>query len=415
MKKVAIITGATGFIGGHLVKRFLESAEFEKVITIVRSSKAHPPAERMMSVLSQLNGKPAGWPKKPVVLKGDVTLETCGLDAAMLTELKKLGSRAELFHVAADIRFGEAEREEIFSTNLEGTRNVLNLAEEAGIKRIHHFSTAYIFGDFRKTAGEEDCWVGQEFRNPYEESKFKAEKLVEEYTRRCGFATTVYRPSIVVGDSRTGQALRFFGYYGYMKGFEILRRWVIRNLNHKDGYRKEGIFQDKNGVLHLPIRLWGVPQATVNLVCVDYLVDVIFKLAANPLSIGKTFHVVNPEPPRFGWLLETGLKVLKVSGVRVLDASHLEGQSLKEIKAIVIRTPIIDELEKKVNQLIMSYIDYVEGEPIFTQDNVKAALGYIPKHPLMDESLIIKLLNHAILRRFNGVEVASQQFAAGYH
>lgn len=398
--KVVLVTGGTGFIGGHLVKKLLESADFEKVFVLARPSKTESPSKRMMDILFELGMRQNGWQKKLTVFKGDITKAFCGLEAASLGVLKTMGPGTSLFHVAADIRFSEAERDKIFKTNLDGTRNILDLMEKTSIKRLFHFSTYYVFGSYRGTVYERKRSYDQEFRNPYEDSKFQAEELVEKRSLERGFKTTVFRPSIMVGDSRTGQALNFAGYYGYMRGFEVLRQQVISKLKINRKYHDEEIFLRSNGSLHLPITLWGVTQATVNIVCVDYLVDMVMRIAGSQHSVGETFHLVNPDPPMFGWLLKTGLKILGIDGVRVLDGDRFRSRTLEEIRAVVVKTPILDELEKKVNQLILNYMNYVEGEPLFDMSNVGAVLGEIPKHPVVDEALISRLLRYALSRHF---------------
>ena len=105
--------------------------------------------------------------------------------------------------------------------NVDGTRNVLDFAQEArNLRRLHYVSTCYVSG---RTAGvftEHDLEKGQSFNNYYEETKYLAEVEVQQ-RMRAGLPTTIYRPAIVVGDSRTGATQKYDGPY-------FVIRWLLR-------------------------------------------------------------------------------------------------------------------------------------------------------------------------------------------
>src|SRR5262245_8418386 len=100
----------------------------------------------------------------------------------------------ETWHCAASLSFTEDERNEIFRMNVDGTRHVLEIVERTRSKRLHHVSTAYVAG-VRDVASESEINAGQTFRNPYEESKCRAEMLVREQHANRSVVATVYRPS----------------------------------------------------------------------------------------------------------------------------------------------------------------------------------------------------------------------------
>lgn len=385
-----MIDGATGFIGSHLAARLIEE-NFNKVIVLARGTSKEDPGERMRKRLYDL-GCSAENMSRVFAFNADLTKEHLGTHCEERKWIRQnKGDGVHYFHVGADIRFRVEEREEIFETNLLGTRNALEFASNIGVDRFFHFSTAYIWGNYQGIAFEDECWRGQGFRNPYEESKFKAEELVWEAGKRFGFHATIFRPSIVVGNSATGKTQNYEGYYKYMRGFENLKQFVVSKMSsNPEKFREEGIYFE-NDVLHLPITIWGRPKATVNLVCVDYVIDQVVNLMKSRMSAGKTFHIINPKPPEYGWLLETGLKVLGVTGVKVENPSRTVFEYVKEHRA---KPPLVQKLEDCINKQLEYYVDYVSGEPEFSTASVQAVLGKKPVHPKVNEALIKTLLSY---------------------
>jgi thioester reductase-like protein len=175
----------------------------------------------------------------------------------------------QLWHLAALYDLG-ADQDLIRAVNLEGTRNVLELARAARcLERLHHFSTAYVSGDREGVILEDELDVGQRFHNAYERSKFEAERLVRRAMTEL--PATVYRPSIVVGDSRTGEIDRFDGPY-YLAILLVASPVAV------------------------PLPLPGTGIAPLNVVPVDFVVDAALSIGANPFGLGATVHLVDPAP-----------------------------------------------------------------------------------------------------------------------
>jgi nucleoside-diphosphate-sugar epimerase len=156
--------------------------------------------------------------------------------------------------------------------NVGGTRNVLDALERCtALTRLHYFSTCYVSGRYVGPFGEDDLEVGAPFNNFYEESKHLAEAAVRQ-TMAAGMPATNYRPSIVVGDSRTGEKQKFDGPYFVMQ-------WLLR--------------QPRRAVLPVV----GDPAASrVNVVPRDFVVDAVGHLSGLPSSVGRTYHVADPHP-----------------------------------------------------------------------------------------------------------------------
>jgi thioester reductase-like protein len=154
--------------------------------------------------------------------------------------------------------------------NVEGTRNVIELARDSKhLRRLNHFSTCYVSGTREGVIAEDELDLGQSFRNAYEETKFKAEKLVRKAAE--SLPVTIYRPSSVVGDSQTGEIDRFEG--PYYLGILLV-----------------------TSPLAVPLPLPGNGVAPLNVVPVDFVAEATWTLSRDPRAVGKTLHLVDPNP-----------------------------------------------------------------------------------------------------------------------
>lgn len=174
------------------------------------------------------------------------------------------GRIGEIYHVAACTSLSQS-KEHARQTNLAGTEHVIEFAQAVqrtgNPVRLHHISTAYVSGTRTGCMKEDELERGQEFFNYYEWSKYEAERAV----RRAGadLPVTVYRPGIVVGDSRTGRTDRFQGIYQVLQGIHF--GFVDSMPCHAD-------FQ-------------------LDLTPVDYVCGAIVQLAQLQDTAGKTFHL----------------------------------------------------------------------------------------------------------------------------
>jgi thioester reductase-like protein len=147
---------------------------------------------------------------------------------------------------------------------------VLELARDcAKLKRFNHFSTCYVAGNRLGVIAEDELDCGQTFRNAYEETKFQAEVVVKKAS--SSLPVTIYRPSTVVGDSKTGEIDRFDG--PYYLGILLV-----------------------TSPLTIPLPLPGDGVAPLNVVPADFVVDAVWALAHDPRAVGRTFHLVDPNP-----------------------------------------------------------------------------------------------------------------------
>jgi thioester reductase-like protein len=256
--RVHFVTGYPGFIGKRLVHRLIEAGRGgeDRLVLLVQAKNAAAARQDLA----------AHGAARAEVVEGDVEQMHLGLSGAEFKALAR--DVTDVWHLAARARLGD--RGELRRVNVEGTRNVLDLGLAARrLRRLNHFSTAYVSGDRVGVILEDELAMGQRFHNAYEETKFHAELLVRR--AQAEIPATVFRPSIVVGDSRTGEIDRFEGPYA-------LAILLVASP------------------LAVPLPLPGDAVAPLNVVPVDFVVEAALSISENPAGAGRTVHLVDPAP-----------------------------------------------------------------------------------------------------------------------
>jgi NAD(P)-dependent dehydrogenase (short-subunit alcohol dehydrogenase family) len=255
-----LVTGATGFIGRNLVHELL-NREGDIYVLVRPQSRAR--VEEMIAAT------PAAEDRiKP--LEGDVTIAMSGVDKSNFDALRG----AEVYHLAAVYDL-EASEESNRRANVDGTRNVVDLANAVGAARLHHVSSIAVAGGKWKDEFSEEMFdEGQELEHPYYATKFEAEKIVRQESK---VPWRVYRPGIVIGHSETGEADRIDGPY---YAFKILQR--LRES--------------------LPswVPLVGPEGWALNVVPVDFVARAIDHIGHKEGLDGRCFHIVDPKPLSLG-------------------------------------------------------------------------------------------------------------------
>ena len=262
-RDTSLITGFPAFTARRMTRKILEADPDGRVFLLVRT-KFRVDAERFLADLGETVPGSRG---RIEVLEGDVCDMDLGLAGgdyqAICAEVTSIYHLAAIYFLA--VKLDVAER-----VNVEGTRAILELAGECSrLRRLTYFSTAQVSGSRNGVVLEEELDEGQRFRNVYEETKFRAEKLVQEASRRLPI--TVVRPGVIVGDSRTGEIDKFDGPY-------YLTLLIV------------GSPLD----VHLPLP--GRGTAALHLVPIDFVIDAAWQLSRSPRAVGKTFHLTDPNP-----------------------------------------------------------------------------------------------------------------------
>jgi thioester reductase-like protein len=255
---VHLVTGFPGFIGRRLVAALLERHPGDSVVALVEPRMAD-------AARTAAEGIDAS---RIEVLPGDIAERGLGLGD---DDHERLPAAVGVVHHLAAIYDLAVPAEIAQRVNVEGTGNVLDFCRRAErLERLNYVSTAYVAGDRTGVAYEHELNLGQGFKNHYEATKFQAEVWVRELIDRI--PTTIYRPAIVVGDSRTGETQKFDGPY-----------YVLRFIAASRGRR-------------MPIANIGRGVTPFNVVPVDFIVDSMVALASTEEAVGETVHLCDPDP-----------------------------------------------------------------------------------------------------------------------
>jgi NAD(P)-dependent dehydrogenase (short-subunit alcohol dehydrogenase family) len=260
------VTGASGFIGKRLVRTLL-AREGATVYFLMRN-----PAPERVEKLRKFWGDGAAGRAIPV--EGDLRKKGLGVSAKDAKLLKKKVDH--FFHLAAIYDLAADPKLEM-ETNIEGTRNAVAFAKSVGARHFHHMSSIAAAGLYEGVFREDMFDEARKLDHPYFASKHESEKVVR---RECAVPWRIYRPGIVVGDSKTGEMDKIDGPYYF---FSIIKR--IR------------------GALPSWAPMVGVEGGRINLVPVDYIVAAVDHIAHTDKLDGRCFHLTDPHPHRVGEVL----------------------------------------------------------------------------------------------------------------
>jgi NAD(P)-dependent dehydrogenase (short-subunit alcohol dehydrogenase family) len=257
------VTGATGFIGRHLVERLLDRSGY--VYVLVREGSA----EKLQRLIEDKWPPEAADRIKPVI--GDLGKPRLGLADEDLAELE--GKIDHFFHLAA-VYDMTADEERNRIANVEGTRHAVELANALKAGRFHHASSIAAAGLYKGLFREDMFDEGQKLDHPYHRTKFESEKIARDQTQ---MPWRVYRPAIVVGSSRTGEMDKIDGPYYFFTAIKMARHYL------------PGWFP-----------LVGPEFGYTNIVPVDYVAAAMDYIAHQDGLDGQAFHLCNPKAQRSG-------------------------------------------------------------------------------------------------------------------
>ncbi|MFM9881502.1 MAG: SDR family oxidoreductase [Burkholderiales bacterium] len=300
---IYFVTGATGFIGKRLVKA-LVARKGSVIYALVR--------DRNPKRLDALRTYWGGGKEQIVLVPGDLTQPDLGISQA---DLRKLDGKVKHFFHLAAVYDLQASAEDQVAANVQGTERAVALANEIKAGCFHHVSSIAAAGLFEGIFREDMFEEAENLDHPYFQTKHDAEKIVRA---QCRSAWRVYRPGLVVGDSRSGEMDKIDGPYYFFKLIQRMRQ-----------------------MLPPWMPTIGLEGGRINIVPVDYVVAALDHIAHARGEDRKCFHLVDPEPYRVGDVLNIFSRAAHAPAMAIRVNAALLGFIPKNIKkGLLSLTPV---------------------------------------------------------------------------
>lgn len=364
-----LVTGATGLLGRYLVRDLLQNEE--PVAVLVRPNRRHNAVERVEAMMRAWESRLKMPLPRPHVLSGNICEPGLGLSSEDANWVR--ANCDAVLHNAASLEFHESDRsKDPWRSNVDGVQNVLDFCADMDIWDLHHVSTAYVCGLRKGRVLETELDLGQEFSNDYEKSKLQAEKMV----RGAGFfnSVTVYRPAIIVGDSKTGFTTTFHGFYHLVRlAFTLTSSPDIAAAISDDNPDR------------VPTRLTLSGDEAKNFVPVDWVSAAITEIACSRQHHGETYHLTSPDRVSARMMQDV---LEKIIGVR--NTVFCGGGTKLDNPTLV---------ERLFYEHLQQYDAYWRDDPIFDLTNTSTALPDNPC-PVIGPDMLLRLARKAIELNF---------------
>lgn len=260
--RCVLITGATGFLGTQITQRLLKETPY-KLMVLVRGDDNEKALRHLKRAWWEFPELIQAINRRIELIVGDIRQKQLGLKKEDYHKLAQ--SVTHIIHTAADLRLN-APLDDLRKTNREGTLNLLELGQKIdethGLERFSHISTAYVAGGREGVIKEDSLTDKSGFLSNYEQSKYESELEV----KNSKLPTSIFRPGMIVGDSKTG----------YIKTFNTIYTPLKLYLSGKQRL--------------IPIK----PSEKINLIPVDYVADAVTSLTFKQDAEGLNFHLTAP-------------------------------------------------------------------------------------------------------------------------
>ncbi len=336
-----LLTGFPTFVARKLLETIIER-EPEAIVRLIVRPDYIDSADR---TLTDMNADRSNI----ILLSGDVAAIDLGLSGREYLEV--VANVTDIYHIAS-IWFLGVDRAQAFEVNVHGTRNIIDSAYEMqNLNRLNHFSTAFVAGDRTGVIMEDELSQDQNFRNVYEESKFQAELAMQKAMTHLPIS--IYRPSLIVGDSRTGEIDKMAGPYYLMNAIVNMPSVV-------------------------PVLMPGKGDKPLNLVPVDFVCDAMYLISRAEKTAGKTFHICDPNPL-------SARKVFELVADRAGKRAPV-GAFPYRITKLIMRFPYLERFTRNPRQ----FMDDFNHLSIYNSINTMDALAglHCPAFPTYVDRLV---------------------------
>ena len=365
--KTVLLTGANGFIATHIARNLLAD-EGVTVLALVRANDAASAQAKLAREWWDYPELIAVLGKRIQAIAGDVCKPNLGLSQAEYGSLAQ--KTTHIIHTAADWRL--LPLEELRKTNVGGTANVIAFAKEAHLshrlERLSHISTCYVAGGATGVISEDQLSDQYGFFTDYERSKFEGEQLIQ--AAKTELPVSVFRPSMVVGDSKTGAIKTFNTFYF------PLRLYLTGKMRF------------------MPVSC----SLRINMVPVDYVAKAVSAMTFKPGAEGKIFHVVAPYEslPQLGELMDYVQKWAKTELACKLPNPIYLSMSASQMKSL-IKLQRVFTGDRRVSDALISLSPYFSENRQFSRSNLDTLLG---AYDFKWQQIMAKLLEYAVYNSF---------------
>jgi nucleoside-diphosphate-sugar epimerase len=306
--RTVIINGANGYVASNFIKNLLK--QHYKVIALVRANKQDP-EERMKEVLAHINDGKEINTSNLEVYNYSLIDDNFSMNENVLKSI--FTGNVHYFHFAASLKYDEKSVDEIFSTNIEGLENSINVFSKYAKSDSHFFyiGTAYSCGWFSGLF-EEKFYENKDisaFRNYYEQSKRVAENIVRTNIRNNGLNGHIIRLSQVVGNQKTGVTKTDYGIFDFSK-----RIYSLAN-------------RYPNEIVRVHIN----PEATQNLIPIDTVTEQLIKVVEEN-EIPEIMNFVSKNPIRNSFIIDT---LNQLVPIQIIPVKNLERNEMSPIERMI--------------------------------------------------------------------------------
>ena len=314
MRPTVLVTGATGFLGGHVARRLVQNSDCD-VRALVRESSNSAPLEELGVDLAFGD------------LKDRATLRSAVAGVDMV------------YHIAASFRSEHSPRDDMWRTNVQGTRDLLEVSHEAGVQRFVHCSSVGVHGAIEGPPGTE----GSAFDpgDSYQRTKAEAEKLASDFGTEHGLPIVIFRPAGIYGPDDTR----------FLKLFKSV---------------KSGVF-----------RMIGSGEVLYQMIYVEDLVDGVLLCGTSEKAPGEVFILTGDRPHTLNTIAQTIAKTqgVELSSFRIPATPVYVAGALCELvcRPLGINPP-----------LYRRRVDFFRKSRAFSIEKAQKVLGFSPKVDLAE-------------------------------